>query len=73
MFLGPGCNGEQAEAQVTEAMIDRGMDGIILVASVSTRERLEHIASAVPTVVIGEHGASDLYDTVVDDDVEGAS
>ncbi|GGU04350.1 LacI family DNA-binding transcriptional regulator [Streptomyces coeruleorubidus] len=73
VFLGPGCNGEQAEAQVTEAMIDRGMDGIILVAPVSTRERLEHIASAVPTVVIGRHGTSDLYDTVVDDDVEGAS
>lgn len=54
-------------------MIDRGMDGIILVAPVSTRERLEHIASAVPTVVIGRHGTSDLYDTVVNDDVEGAS
>jgi LacI family transcriptional regulator len=73
VLLGPGCNGEQAEAQVTEAMIDRGMDGIVLVAPVSTRSRLEHVASAVPTVVIGRHGTSALYDTVVDDDIEGAS
>lgn len=73
VFLGPGCNGEQAEAQVTAAMIDRGMDGVVLVAPVSSRDRLEDIASAVPTVVLGRHGTSPLYDTVVDDDVEGAS
>ncbi|MFF7795411.1 substrate-binding domain-containing protein [Streptomyces sp. NPDC007991] len=73
VLLGPGCNGERAEAQVTEAMIDRGMDGLVLVAPVSSRARLEHIASAVPTVVIGRHGTSALYDTVVDDDIEGAS
>ncbi|MDQ0753347.1 DNA-binding LacI/PurR family transcriptional regulator [Streptomyces africanus] len=54
-------------------MIDRGMDGLVLVAPVSSRARLDHVASAVPTVVIGRHGTSALYDTVVDDDVEGAS
>ena len=73
VLLGPGCNGEKAEAKVTEAMIDRGMDGLILVAPVSSRTHLEHVASAVPTVVVGRHGSSPVYDTVVDDDVEGAS
>lgn len=73
VLLGPGCNGEKAEAKVTEAMIDRGMDGLILVAPVSSRTHLEHVASAVPTVVAGRHGSSPVYDTVVDDDVEGAS
>ena len=32
VLLGPGCNGEEAEARVTQAMIDRGMDGMILIA-----------------------------------------
>ncbi|MGW1030028.1 LacI family DNA-binding transcriptional regulator [Streptomyces sp. NPDC002577] len=73
VFLGPGCNGEKAEARVTEAMIDRGMDGIILVAPVSSRARLEHVASAVPTVVVGRHGSSQVYDSVADDDIEGAA
>ncbi|KUL32164.1 LacI family DNA-binding transcriptional regulator [Streptomyces regalis] len=74
VFLGPGgCNDEQAEARVTDAMIDRGMDGIILIAPVSSRARLEHIASAVPAVVVGRHGHSAVYDTVTDDDMAGAS
>ncbi|MHA5048924.1 LacI family DNA-binding transcriptional regulator [Streptomyces sp. SD15] len=73
VFLGPGCNGEMEEARVTEAMIDRGMDGIVLIAPVSPRAHLEHVASVVPTVVIGRHGHSPVYDTVTDDDVAGAS
>ncbi|NEA63526.1 LacI family DNA-binding transcriptional regulator [Streptomyces sp. SID12488] len=73
VLLGPGCNGEKEEARVTEAMLDRGMDGLILVAPVSPRTHLEQVASTVPTVVVGRHGSSPVYDTVVDDDVEGAS
>ncbi|EKX62309.1 LacI family DNA-binding transcriptional regulator [Streptomyces ipomoeae] len=74
VFLGPGgCNGEKAEARVTEAMIDRGMDGIVLVAPVSSRAHLERVASLVPTVVVGRHGHSLVYDTVTDDDMAGAS
>ncbi|MFC9504171.1 LacI family DNA-binding transcriptional regulator [Streptomyces sp. NPDC057002] len=74
VFLGPGgCNDEKTEARVTEAMIDRGMDGVVLIAPVSSRARLERVASAVPTVVVGRHGHSPVYDTVTDDDVAGAS
>ncbi|MDX3848770.1 LacI family DNA-binding transcriptional regulator [Streptomyces europaeiscabiei] len=73
VFLGPGCNGEKEEARVTEAMIDRGMDGIILVAPVSPPAHLKHIAASAPTVVVGRHAKSPLYDTVVDDDAEGAA
>ncbi|MET8977100.1 LacI family DNA-binding transcriptional regulator [Streptomyces sp. NPDC004539] len=73
VFLGPGCNGEKEEARVTEAMIDRGMDGLVLVAPVSSRTRLEAVAATVPTVVVGRHGHSAAYDTVVDDDVAGAA
>ncbi|MER7689810.1 LacI family DNA-binding transcriptional regulator [Streptomyces sp. NPDC097610] len=73
VLLGPGCNGEKEEARVTEAMTDRGMDGLVLVAPVSPRAHLDHVASVVPTVVVGRHGHSPVYDTVADDDVAGAA
>lgn len=74
VLLGPGgCNNEQAEVRVTEAMIDRGMDAMVLVAPISSRSRLEHVARTVPTVVIGRHGHSPAYDTVSDDDLTGAA
>src|SRR5688500_6814085 len=43
VLLGPGCNGEDAEARVTEAMIDRSMDCIVLIAPVSSRAQLEPV------------------------------
>src|ERR1041384_5212762 len=58
VLLGPGCNGEEAEARVIEAMVDRGMDGLVLTAPVAPRSRLEHLGGTVPTVVIGRHGHS---------------
>jgi len=67
------CNGEEAEARLTEAMIDRGMDGLVLIAPVSPQSHLEHLAGLVPTVVIGRHGRSARYDTVADDDATGAA
>ncbi len=73
VLLGPGGNGEDAEARVTDAMIDRGMDGMVLVAPIAPAARLEHIAGVVPTVVIGRHGRSAGYDTVTDDDTAGAA
>lgn len=73
VLMAPGRNGEAAEAKVTEAMIDRGMDGMILVAPVSSRSHLERVAGMVPTVVVGRHGQSAAYDTVSDDDLAGAA
>ncbi|MFE2538842.1 LacI family DNA-binding transcriptional regulator [Actinacidiphila glaucinigra] len=73
VLMAPGRNGEAAEAKVTEAMIDRGMDGMILVAPVSSRSHLERVAGMVPTVVVGRHGRSAAYDTVSDDDLAGAA
>jgi LacI family transcriptional regulator len=73
VLLGPGCNGEREEIKVTEAMIDRGMDGLVLVAPVSPARHLDRVAEAVPTVVVGRHGRSSRYDTVTDDDFTGAA
>jgi LacI family transcriptional regulator len=74
VLLGPSRNnGEQAEAEIIDAMIDRGMDGMILIAPLSPRPHLEHVATTVPTVVVGRHGHSAHYDTVTDDDITGAA
>ncbi|MFG1992455.1 LacI family DNA-binding transcriptional regulator [Actinoplanes sp. NPDC048988] len=73
VLIAPGCNGEKAEARVMDAMIDRSMDGLVLIAPVSSKKRLNEVARTVPTVVVGRHGSSPAYDSVTDDDVAGAA
>ncbi len=74
VLIGPSsCGGEREEVKLTEAMIDRGMDGLVLIAPVSPRSHLDRLAALVPTVVIGRHGRSARYDTVADDDAAGAA
>ncbi|GAA0458996.1 LacI family transcriptional regulator [Paractinoplanes deccanensis] len=73
VLIAPGCNGEKAEARVIDAMIDRSMDGLVLIAPVSAKTRLIEVARRVPTVVVGRHGSSPAYDSVADDDVAGAA
>ena len=67
--------GYPASEQVTaiDALIDHQMDGIILVAPVISKDDLERVARAVPVVVVGQHGGSDLLDTVAGDDRLGAA
>ncbi|GAA4263104.1 LacI family DNA-binding transcriptional regulator [Dactylosporangium darangshiense] len=71
-LLGPGGSTPESQARITEAMIDRRMDGLIMIAPVVPRAQLEATARTVPTVVIGRHGRSAEFDAVVDDDVTGA-
>jgi LacI family transcriptional regulator len=72
VLLGPGGSEPESQASITDAMIDRRMDGLILIAPIMRRRHLEITARAVPTVVIGRHGRSADYDAVVDDDLMGA-
>ena len=73
MFMTAGCNDAASEARVTEAMIDRSMDGLILIAPVSPPAHLDRLARTVPTVVLGRHSDSERFDTVNDDDFTGAA
>jgi LacI family transcriptional regulator len=54
-------------------MIDRSMDGLVLIAPISSRKRLTEVARHVPTVVVGRHGSSPVHDSVTDDDTAGAA
>jgi LacI family transcriptional regulator len=73
VLLGTSFCGEDAEARVTDAMIDRGMDGIVLIAPTVSQVDLDRTARSVPIVVIGRHARSVAHDTVVDDDRTGAA
>jgi LacI family transcriptional regulator len=72
VLLGVGGSESESQARITEAMVDRRMDGLVLIAPIMPRRQLEATARIVPTVVIGRHGKSADYDSVVDDDVMGA-
>ncbi|MFI6909972.1 LacI family DNA-binding transcriptional regulator [Nonomuraea sp. NPDC050394] len=72
VLLGPGGIEPKTQARMTDAMIDRSMDGLILISPVMTDAELAAIATATPVVVVGRHGGAAAYDAVVDDDVMGA-
>jgi LacI family transcriptional regulator len=66
----------QGEAErhqrAVESLLDRQIDGLILIAPFTNTEWLEDLGSKVPLVVVARHGAHRNLDTVVDDDYEGA-
>lgn len=63
-----------SEEAVIEAMIDRQVDGIILVGTVRAQTVVEALASRLPLVAIGFHAPTgQSFDTVNADDQLGAS
>lgn len=60
------------EPGVVESMIDRQMDGIILIGSTESRESLDAIAAKKPMVTIGHHDpTATSFDTVNNNDQQG--
>jgi LacI family transcriptional regulator len=55
-----------------EALIDRQVDGLIVVAPWMEAEWLEELGAKIPTVVVARHGTAATFDTVVDDEYQGA-
>ncbi|MFJ3086390.1 LacI family DNA-binding transcriptional regulator [Streptomyces sp. NPDC086838] len=69
-----GAAGFSAEDQsrTIRSMVDRQMDGLILIAPGTPRSEVLTTAAGTPTVVIGHHDTSDVHDSVVDADDRGA-
>lgn len=55
-----------------EALMDRQVDGLIVVAPWMEAEWLEELGAKIPTVVVARHGTANTFDTVVDDEYQGA-
>lgn len=72
VLIGAGGFGAGPQAKLARAMVDRQMDGLILIAPGFPRAEVVRTGAAVPTVVIGHHDPAREYDSVVDDDSAGA-
>jgi len=72
-LLGIGRATEPVEVAMVEAMQDRQMDGVILIAPRMPPATIEAMAAKIPTVVIGHHQPdAKAFDTVNDNDRLGA-
>jgi DNA-binding LacI/PurR family transcriptional regulator len=72
-LLGAGHSATTIEHALVDSMVDRQMDGLILVAPRMSEPELVEIAETTPTVIVGHHRPeATAYDTVNDDDELGA-
>lgn len=73
LMLGTSQSNSPVEEALVEAMIDRQMDGIIMIGTTEDHDRLAGIAKQKPLVTIGHHAqTSQVFDTVNNDDQLGA-
>jgi len=71
-LMGTSQSSTSGELAIVEAMIDRQMDGIILIGATEDRANLDHIAARKPLVAVGHHDpASAVFDTVNNNDQLG--
>lgn len=72
LLIGPAGADSDAQAAMIEAMLDRRMDGLVLISPVGLEGRLEEVGREVPLVVVGRQTASDAFDSVSSDDIAGS-
>lgn len=72
-LLGVSDSAEPNEKALIEAMIDRQMDGVMVIGPRMPINEIREFASRIPTVLIGYHpGEGENFDTVNNDDRHGA-
>ncbi|MFF3663822.1 LacI family DNA-binding transcriptional regulator [Streptomyces olivochromogenes] len=73
VMIGAAGFGAEAQGKTIQSMVDRQMDGLILIAPSTQRAEVLATAQSTPTVVIGHHDPSEHHDSVVDADAAGAA
>jgi LacI family transcriptional regulator len=73
LLVAPAGWGKDAQDRMVEDLIDRGMDGIVLISPLGTDAELEELGRKIPVVVLGRHASSSDYDSVAADDFSGAN
>lgn len=72
-MIGLSDSSVHTEMAIVESMIDRQMDGVILIGSTEDRRNLDKIAALKPLVTIGHHDPeANAFDTVNNNDQQGA-
>jgi LacI family transcriptional regulator len=60
------------QLEAARSMIDRQMDGLILITPTMSVADLDLLARDLPLVLLGRHGQGDHHDSVASDDAHGA-
>lgn len=68
----PGGIDPDRQMHSIDTLLDRQVDGLVVIPPWVGLEYLERVAKQVPTVAVGLHGDTNYFDTVVDDDYAGA-
>ncbi len=71
-LLGVRLSAERSESGLIDTMMDRKLDGFIMIAPLLSHAHLSGVAKHVPTVIIGRHDRNGGFDTVNNDDEAGA-
>ncbi|MBW9111968.1 LacI family DNA-binding transcriptional regulator [Microbacterium trichothecenolyticum] len=71
VVIAPAEHGLREGLRAIEALVDRQVDGLIVVSPRLEQSALERIARTTPLVMIGRHSPSEMYDTVAGDDAHG--
>lgn len=62
----------KTEQALIETMLDRKIDGFVLIAPIIGHDHLWRLTTAVPIVMLGRHESGGPFDTVNNDDERGA-
>jgi LacI family transcriptional regulator len=62
----------QRQRRGIEALVDRQVDGLVVVAPWMSAQWLDELGARIPVVAVARHGGGATFDTVVDDDYDGA-
>jgi len=73
LLVAPAGAGKAAQDRMIEDLVDRSMDGVILISPLGTDAELNELARGIPTVVLGRNGGGTNFDSVAADDFAGAS
>jgi len=71
LIIAPAVSDGEEGLRALEALADRQVDGIVAISPLVAPAWLERMAQRTPIVMLGRHDASEAYDTVTGDDVEG--
>jgi DNA-binding LacI/PurR family transcriptional regulator len=71
-LLGVSQSTEPMEMALIDAMLDRQMDGLLMIGPRMPLSAVEAVAHRIPTAIVGYHLKADYLDTANNDDVAGA-
>jgi LacI family transcriptional regulator len=72
VLLAPVGDAPERQRASIDTMINRNVEGLILIAPTLPYTALNTLGQSIPTVLIGRHGGGRHFDSVMDDDAAGA-